>query len=360
MARVADCDGLGGGSVTITSVARMVIIVQASFGLVVSDDPRYNIGFVTSAIETNLAIITASAPALRTLARDWKPGGWLPGLTRRSGDVEMASAARGRDGTGTRGRDHSRSKLSRGNSRRARRLRNGRPPDKSAPFQDVRSGKAERELRSRSPRRSEEEAMTINGPMRVSDIQREIDGLVDEIGYGAGAGAAGGAGGRRFAERYYSESVVSGVFCPEPRPLRRAPLREGRREGDKSLTQAFPPYPVSGCRIRSREGPQRGAPVAVRRQTLRGRDAQEQQRMGQRRAAVLIRGAGDGNPRYSRYLGWGRGQQGRGQRGRGRWTVCQLSGHLRSTYGRGPHPRTSSRTYCTLNNVNVIRSQRTV
>ena len=51
--------------------------------------------------------------------------------------------------------------------------------------------------------------MTINGPMRVSDIQREIDGMVKEIGYSGDEGGGGG-GGRRFPERYYSESVV----CP--------------------------------------------------------------------------------------------------------------------------------------------------
>lgn len=32
-----------------------------------------NIGFVTSAIETNLALITASVPALRPLLRTWFP-----------------------------------------------------------------------------------------------------------------------------------------------------------------------------------------------------------------------------------------------------------------------------------------------
>ena len=36
-------------------------------------NPDANIGFVTSAIETNLALITASAPALRPLLRTWFP-----------------------------------------------------------------------------------------------------------------------------------------------------------------------------------------------------------------------------------------------------------------------------------------------
>lgn len=36
-------------------------------------DPTYSIGFVTSAIETNLAIITASLPALKPLFKRWFP-----------------------------------------------------------------------------------------------------------------------------------------------------------------------------------------------------------------------------------------------------------------------------------------------
>ena len=40
---------------------------------VANADPTYNIGFVTSAIETNLALITASAPALMPLLKAWFP-----------------------------------------------------------------------------------------------------------------------------------------------------------------------------------------------------------------------------------------------------------------------------------------------
>jgi hypothetical protein len=53
------------------------------------------------------------------------------------------------------------------------------------------------ELRS-SPRSSEEQAMTSNGIVRVSDIQREIDGIVKDIAV-AGQGTYTGAGGRAAA-----------------------------------------------------------------------------------------------------------------------------------------------------------------
>ncbi|KAJ2905761.1 hypothetical protein MKZ38_004438 [Zalerion maritima] len=53
-----------GISVTVTSTVRLIILVEGLFGLVADPDPTFNIGFTTSALETNLAIITASAPAL--------------------------------------------------------------------------------------------------------------------------------------------------------------------------------------------------------------------------------------------------------------------------------------------------------
>ncbi|KAI0914356.1 hypothetical protein F4823DRAFT_572941 [Ustulina deusta] len=58
---------------TITSVARLVLLIQGLFMLKTTLSTDANIGFVTSAIETNLAVITASAPALRPLLRTWFP-----------------------------------------------------------------------------------------------------------------------------------------------------------------------------------------------------------------------------------------------------------------------------------------------
>jgi hypothetical protein len=59
--------------VTIASTVRMVLLIQGFFYPQPTDDPTYNIGFVISAIETNLAIITASVPALKPLFKRWFP-----------------------------------------------------------------------------------------------------------------------------------------------------------------------------------------------------------------------------------------------------------------------------------------------
>ena len=60
-------------SVTAASIARLVILIIGFYNLSPDPDPTYNIGFITSAIETNLALITASAPALTPLLKTWFP-----------------------------------------------------------------------------------------------------------------------------------------------------------------------------------------------------------------------------------------------------------------------------------------------
>ncbi|KAM7184660.1 hypothetical protein V8F33_012863 [Rhypophila sp. PSN 637] len=201
--------------VTITSIVRLVLLVQGLFGVIITPDTT-NIGFVTSAIETNLALITASAPALRPIFRSRARGGWFPrtlvGGQSRIGDAEQggqpkpidwdsstqnnrpgtSSGEKGNSGTSagkhlgssSRGGKSRGGGPRRGSSRSGRSLRNGgRGGGKNRPTimrvkTDV--GAAEM-LRSASPRSSEEETMTNNGIMRVSDIQREIDGLAKEI-----------------------------------------------------------------------------------------------------------------------------------------------------------------------------------
>ncbi|PHH50409.1 hypothetical protein CFIMG_005432RA [Ceratocystis fimbriata CBS 114723] len=62
-----------GGVVTIVSILRLVQIYEFSYGKP-SADPTYDIRFIYSAVETNLAIIAASAPAIRGLISKWFPG----------------------------------------------------------------------------------------------------------------------------------------------------------------------------------------------------------------------------------------------------------------------------------------------
>jgi hypothetical protein len=179
-----------------------------------------NVGFVISAIETNLALITASAPALRPIFRSRDRGGWfarsvmattrgVPDNTRNTRsdpDVEMGQKPIGWDketgaspiisgGSNTRGGGSKRSSSSsRGGKKSSSTRRRGRSPLRARGSGRIKPTiiriKTDRdlaELRS-SPRSSEEQAMTNNGIVRVSDIQREIDGIVKDIAV-AGAGS---------------------------------------------------------------------------------------------------------------------------------------------------------------------------
>ncbi|OIW26890.1 hypothetical protein CONLIGDRAFT_672360 [Coniochaeta ligniaria NRRL 30616] len=65
------CFGLG-GIVTIVGCVRLYFIYRSNY-LPKSPDSNYNIGYVTTALETNLAVMAASGPALWPLARRWFP-----------------------------------------------------------------------------------------------------------------------------------------------------------------------------------------------------------------------------------------------------------------------------------------------
>jgi len=102
-----------------------------------------NIGFVTSAIETNLAIITASAPALRPLLR-----AWFPKLFRVDRDEVVGNTERRVLGTaGT----------------RMTRL------------------KSQTQLQSQTPRESEEAMMMFNGIVGNSDIIIRYNPTLDNL-----------------------------------------------------------------------------------------------------------------------------------------------------------------------------------
>lgn len=200
-----------------------MLLVQGLFQLAVFSDMANNVGFVTSAIETNLALITASAPALRPIFRSRERGGWFfarssvarsrVAPTYAEADLEAGQQQKsvGWDnsssyvtvvGSGVGG------KFGRGGSRGGRKggsrglgTRKGggvggktAANKKSRPVIRIKTdvagvglgmARGAAELRSQSPRSGEEEAMTNNGIMRVSDIQREIDGIVKEIAVSA-------------------------------------------------------------------------------------------------------------------------------------------------------------------------------
>jgi hypothetical protein len=62
--------------VTIIGVVRLVTLIQAYYFIHVSNHPtapKPSVAFTISAIETNVAILTASVPALKPLFRRWFP-----------------------------------------------------------------------------------------------------------------------------------------------------------------------------------------------------------------------------------------------------------------------------------------------
>lgn len=108
--------------------------MQGLFHLITLPDPSYNIGFVTSAIETNLALITASAPALTPVLRSW-----FPSLFGQESSAPGGGAAGGPNAT------------------------------RIAALRGTQQSKVE--LRGRTPRKSEEEAMTYNGIVRQTELE---------------------------------------------------------------------------------------------------------------------------------------------------------------------------------------------
>ncbi len=206
--------------VTLASTIRLILLVQGLFNVSIFPNSGNNVGFVTSAIETNLALITASAPALRPIFRSRDRGGWFArsvmATTKPGGsDPEMGQKApfgweRDSSPSGSTN-SNSNSKSGRGGSRGGRKAggssRRGGGRGRS-PLRSRGSGRVKptiirirtekevgAELLRSSPRSSEEQTMTNNGIVRVSDIQREIDGIVKDIAV-AGAGTYTGGGGR--------------------------------------------------------------------------------------------------------------------------------------------------------------------
>ena len=75
-------------------------LVVGFYDLVPDRDPTYNIGFVTSAVETNLALITAPAPAMMPLLRSWFPS--LFGSSRAGASKSGRTGRTGMTSAGTR------------------------------------------------------------------------------------------------------------------------------------------------------------------------------------------------------------------------------------------------------------------
>lgn len=133
-------------------IVRLVFIYQAFFQPP-SADPTYTLGFCTSAIETNLAIITASAPALRPLFRQWFP---------RLFSTNTNGGSAYPDTYGLSG--NHRSRVTAGRSEHHHSMTPGMV------LKDLKD-KSQFKVRSHSPSASEEEIMTYNGIMRTTAVR---------------------------------------------------------------------------------------------------------------------------------------------------------------------------------------------
>lgn len=150
---------LTSNSVTLLGILRLAWMVEKSKAL--SSDPQktdytYDIRFTYAVIETNLAIITASAPALRPMFLKWFPN-FFSALRSSKNNY---SPSRGRDERSmatnrTRGGTGVRSSL--------------RGP---FPLKEIKRRAA---IRTHSPTKSEEEIMTYDGIVRTSDVTVEFD-----------------------------------------------------------------------------------------------------------------------------------------------------------------------------------------
>jgi len=150
-------------SVTVVGVIRLFLLVRGLFfPASLGPDPTHNIGFVTSAVETNLAIMAASAPAVKPLFRKWFP--------------RLFSSARSTDYTG--------GPYSSGTGRYASRTvggstMKGSKSDRNTFEMNSRRGQSVLESTDRVD--SEEEIMTFNGIVKTTNVsiqyvERAADG----------------------------------------------------------------------------------------------------------------------------------------------------------------------------------------
>ncbi|KAF4460576.1 cfem domain-containing [Fusarium albosuccineum] len=132
--------------VIVVALIRLVEICKIYYAPGGATDFFYSITIVYSTIEVNLAIISASVPALRYLVRSWLPhlfGSSAKGKYETSGQTYYGQASR----TGARTTDH-------------------------IGLKDIRSSRHHTEIRSDSPTGSEEEIMAYNGIIRTMDVHQ--------------------------------------------------------------------------------------------------------------------------------------------------------------------------------------------
>ncbi|OTA67784.1 hypothetical protein K449DRAFT_400455 [Hypoxylon sp. EC38] len=155
-----------GAIVTVVSILRMLWIIETSL-YPMKFDYSYDIRFTYSAVETNLAIITASGPALRPLFMVWFPRFFssLRGTTNPNYRYRGGAYAVNND-TGNANKSGNKSGTY-GNSAKGDNLYG----TSSFALKDM---KRRTEIRGHSPTSSEEEIMTYNGIVRTTEVEIEF------------------------------------------------------------------------------------------------------------------------------------------------------------------------------------------
>ncbi|KAF6836250.1 hypothetical protein CPLU01_03748 [Colletotrichum plurivorum] len=195
-----------GGVVTAVSVLRLVWLVEVSYHINLQD-PTYDIRFTYSAVETNLAIITASAPALRGLFLRWFPKFFASLKSSSNGRYGY-----GRSGDPTKNANGTTGGRTRTTATATKPRRASRSHHAAEAFQ-LKSMKGRSEIRSHSPTTSEEEIMTYDGIMRTTEVNIVYDAKRDSTprGRGDGEGVAAAGGNKRdvSAQRNYDAKLYS-------------------------------------------------------------------------------------------------------------------------------------------------------
>jgi hypothetical protein len=218
--------------VTIIGIVRLQGVIRLFYVKQTSKDPYYDITVTLSVVEANVAIVSASAPALRPLFRSLLPG-LFGGSSARygpngkynypnsnspyifSGAGGSVAAAGTSHHTGSRRDGNESSLVSNGNPHSNIRLKNLRGA----------GGKGgHTECRSISPSGSEEEIMTYNGIMRTTDVQVHFEGDRDSRVHDHGHGhdtlrAGGGDTDVEMSSRASSDLKAGGKEQVEKRTL---------------------------------------------------------------------------------------------------------------------------------------------
>ncbi|KAK5652348.1 hypothetical protein OQA88_10540 [Cercophora sp. LCS_1] len=184
---------LMGLTVTVVSIVRLVTLYKLFYVVDPKKDPYYDITITLNVVEVTVAIISASAPALRPLFRTWMPA--IFGASTGKNKYDNTPGSKGPYFNG------GNSVVAVGGSKVAGKegtvhetARRGSIYQLSA-MGGAKKGRME--VRGASPTGSEEEIMTYNGIMRTTDVQVQFDGastIAAEDSLGRGSAEVVGKG----------------------------------------------------------------------------------------------------------------------------------------------------------------------